>query len=92
MVLMTRAGQPAASECGGIDSVTTELAAMAECEKVCPQLHLPVQSGADRVLAAMKRGYTTLEYKSIVRRLRVVRMSAAVPTLSMAEANCSGAE
>jgi tRNA-2-methylthio-N6-dimethylallyladenosine synthase len=36
-------------------------------------LHLPVQSGSDRVLAAMKRGYTALEYKSIIRRLRQVR-------------------
>ena len=36
-------------------------------------LHLPVQSGADRVLAAMKRGYTVLEYKSLVRRIRAAR-------------------
>ncbi|HTO44795.1 MAG TPA: tRNA (N6-isopentenyl adenosine(37)-C2)-methylthiotransferase MiaB [Burkholderiales bacterium] len=41
-------------------------------------VHLPVQSGSDRVLAAMKRGYTTLEYKSIVRRLRAVRPEMSV--------------
>ena len=38
--------------------------------KLVSHVHLPVQSGSDRVLAAMKRGYTALQYKSIVRRLR----------------------
>ncbi len=41
--------------------------------KLVSHLHLPVQSGSDRILAAMKRGYSALEYKSIVRRLRAAR-------------------
>ena len=41
--------------------------------KLVSHLHLPVQSGSDRVLAAMKRGYTALEYKSLVRKLRAAR-------------------
>ena len=41
--------------------------------KLVSHLHLPVQAGADRVLAAMKRGYTALEYKSVIRKLRVAR-------------------
>ncbi|HUW38744.1 MAG TPA: tRNA (N6-isopentenyl adenosine(37)-C2)-methylthiotransferase MiaB [Rhodocyclaceae bacterium] len=41
--------------------------------KLVSHLHLPVQSGSDRVLALMKRGYTVLEYKSLVRKLRAVR-------------------
>ncbi len=45
----------------------------ARVPKLVDHLHLPVQSGSDRVLAAMKRGYTVLEYKSIIRRLRQVR-------------------
>jgi tRNA-2-methylthio-N6-dimethylallyladenosine synthase len=47
--------------------------AYARVPKLVSHVHLPVQSGSDRVLAAMKRGYTALEYKSIVRRLRAVR-------------------
>ena len=41
--------------------------------KLVSHLHLPVQSGSDRVLAAMKRGYTAIEYKSLVRKLRSAR-------------------
>jgi tRNA-2-methylthio-N6-dimethylallyladenosine synthase len=41
--------------------------------KLVSHLHLPVQSGSDRILAAMKRGYTVLEYKSLVRKLRAAR-------------------
>lgn len=46
--------------------------------KLVSHLHLPVQSGSDRVLAVMKRGYAALEYKSIIRKLRAVR-----PDISM---------
>jgi len=46
------------------------IAAHAHIPKLVSHVHLPVQSGSDRVLAAMKRGYTVLEYKSIIRRLR----------------------
>ncbi len=42
------------------------------------QVHLPVQHGSDRILAAMKRGYTTLQFKNIVRRLRVVRPGISI--------------
>lgn len=52
--------------------------AYANVQTLANHLHLPVQSGSDRILAAMKRGYTTLEYKSKIRRLRKVR-----PTISI---------
>ncbi|MCR2746376.1 tRNA (N6-isopentenyl adenosine(37)-C2)-methylthiotransferase MiaB [Limnobacter parvus] len=50
----------------------------AKLPKLVDHLHLPVQAGSDRILAAMKRGYTSLEYKSIIRKLREIR-----PNMSM---------
>jgi tRNA-2-methylthio-N6-dimethylallyladenosine synthase len=47
--------------------------AFAEVPELVSHLHLPVQSGSDRVLAMMKRGHTALEYKSKIRRLREAR-------------------
>ncbi|MDX1635673.1 MAG: MiaB/RimO family radical SAM methylthiotransferase, partial [Marinobacter sp.] len=45
----------------------------AQVPELVSHLHLPVQSGSDRILAAMKRGHTALEYKSKLRRLRKIR-------------------
>jgi len=47
--------------------------AYADVPKLASYLHLPVQSGSDRILAQMKRGYTGLEYKQKIRRLRAAR-------------------
>lgn len=46
--------------------------------KLANHLHLPVQCGSDRVLAAMQRGYTALEYKSIVRKIRALRPNISI--------------
>ena len=46
--------------------------------KLANYLHLPVQSGSDRILAAMKRGYTTLEFKQKIRKLRAVRPDISI--------------
>jgi tRNA-2-methylthio-N6-dimethylallyladenosine synthase len=54
--------------------------AYAKLPKLVNHVHLPVQSGSDRILAAMKRGYTSLEYKSIIRRLRAVRPEISLST------------
>lgn len=48
--------------------------------KLANYLHLPVQSGCDRILAAMKRGYTTLEFKHRIRKLRAVRPDITLST------------
>ncbi|PNS09443.1 tRNA (N6-isopentenyl adenosine(37)-C2)-methylthiotransferase MiaB [Solilutibacter silvestris] len=46
--------------------------------KLANYLHLPVQSGSDRILSAMKRGYTALEFKQKIRKLRAVRPDIAI--------------
>lgn len=52
--------------------------AYARVPKLANYLHLPVQSGSDRVLAAMKRGHTALEYRSKIRKLRAVRPGISI--------------
>ena len=47
--------------------------AYARLPKLVSHLHLPVQAGSDRILAAMKRNYTALQYKSVIRKLRAAR-------------------
>lgn len=54
------------------------IAAYTRVPKLVSHLHLPVQSGSDKILAAMKRGYTALEYKSKVRKLRAIRPDMAI--------------
>ena len=56
------------------------IAAYADVDKLANYLHLPVQSGSDRVLMAMKRGHTVLEYKDKLRRLRDVRPDISIAT------------
>jgi tRNA-2-methylthio-N6-dimethylallyladenosine synthase len=52
--------------------------AYAEIPQLVDHLHLPVQSGSDRILMAMKRGHTALEYKSKIRRLREIRPNISI--------------
>ena len=54
--------------------------AYANVPKLNNFLHLPVQSGSDRILAAMKRGHTVLEYKQKLRKLRAVRPDICIST------------
>ena len=50
----------------------------AEVPELVSHVHLPVQSGSDRILSAMKRGHTVLEYKSKIRRLRALRPDISI--------------
>ncbi|HRN65772.1 MAG: tRNA (N6-isopentenyl adenosine(37)-C2)-methylthiotransferase MiaB [Alicycliphilus sp.] len=52
--------------------------AYAKIPKLVSHLHLPVQHGSDRILMAMKRGYTAMEYKSTVRKLKAIRPDMAM--------------
>ena len=54
--------------------------AYAEVPELANHLHLPVQSGSDRILAMMKRGYTALEFKSKIRKLRKIRPDIRLST------------
>ena len=54
------------------------IAAYEKIPKLVSHLHLPVQHGSDRILMAMKRGYTAMEFKSTVRKLRAIRPDMAM--------------
>jgi tRNA-2-methylthio-N6-dimethylallyladenosine synthase len=54
--------------------------AYAKLPKLVSHLHLPAQHGSDRILAAMKRGYTSLQYKSIIRKIRAIRPELSLST------------
>src|SRR6059036_2248866 len=54
------------------------ITAIAECDAVCEQVHLPLQSGSSRILKAMRRTYTRERYLAVVERMR-----AAIPDLSI---------
>jgi tRNA-2-methylthio-N6-dimethylallyladenosine synthase len=60
------------------DMAADVIDAMASCDKVCPHLHLPVQSGSTAVLDRMERGYTTDDYLRLVERIR-----SAIPDIAL---------
>jgi tRNA-2-methylthio-N6-dimethylallyladenosine synthase len=61
-----------------VDMTDRAIEAIAACEKVCPQVHLPLQSGSDAVLERMRRVYTAAQYEALVGRLR-----EAVPEIAL---------
>lgn len=63
-----------------VDFSDRVIEAMAELDEVCPYLHLPVQSGSDAQLSAMRRGYTIGEYRTLVKKLRRAMPDLALST------------
>ncbi len=61
-----------------VDFSDRVIEAMAELDQVCPYIHLPVQSGSDAQLSAMRRGYTVGQFRTLVAKLR-----AAIPNLAL---------
>jgi tRNA-2-methylthio-N6-dimethylallyladenosine synthase len=61
-----------------LEFTSSLIEAFASVAKLASHVHLPVQSGSDRILALMKRGYTALEYKEKIRRVRAVRPEVTV--------------
>ena len=62
------------------DASEPMISAMAACEKVCEQIHLPLQSGSGRVLQVMKRTYTPDEYRLLVNQMREIMPNLAIST------------
>ncbi|HIL08790.1 MAG TPA: tRNA (N6-isopentenyl adenosine(37)-C2)-methylthiotransferase MiaB [Candidatus Latescibacteria bacterium] len=63
-----------------VDFTDRVIAAMAEVNEVCPSLHLPVQSGSNKQLDTMQRGYTIEEYRELIRKLRIAIPDIALTT------------
>ena len=62
------------------DFTSAVIAAMAETPAVCPQLHMPLQSGSDRILKAMRRSYRSARYLDILAEVRTCLPDAAITT------------
>lgn len=63
-----------------VSEMTPQLLELSAHPRVCPHFHLPLQSGSDRVLKAMKRAYTAAHYRSVVDHLRDKRPGLALTT------------
>ncbi len=60
--------------------LTDDIIALLESEKVCPHLHVPLQSGSERILAKMRRRYNPAEYRSVIEKIKTRFPDAAIGT------------